>query len=435
MLPVLRLPASWSQVLLSVRPGFRAPGFRLFQILATGLVAQTGRKSVVGMLAGSGMQLVVSFHAACRFFSEGTWEVDRVGLCVARLIVDKLVPPGAPILVAVDDTLVKRGGKKVFAALWTHDGAAKTKNAVARGNRWVVVGIVVDLPFCAKPVCLPVLFRLWLGKGSASPVALAGQMLAVLAAAFADREVHGVGDAAYHGPDLLGAVASYTTRLPRNAVLYAPAPARTGRRGRPRVKGARLGTAGDLAGAGVWRTVVVHRYGRREEIEVCEVPVLWYGCFGPACGRIVLVREPGSDKLYELALFTTDLVAGAARIVERYARRWSIEPANATGKQFMGIGQARNRTPRAVRRTVPFAFLVQSLVTVWYAEHGHHPGDAQERRRLSPWYTTKEDPSFEDMLTKLRRVLIYARISGVSTGQASPTEIHAYHLASELTAA
>jgi len=406
----------------------------MFRILATGLVAQAGRKSVVGMLAGSGMQLAVSFHAACRFFSEGTWEVDRVGVCVARLVVARLVPPGAPVLVAVDDTLVKRGGKKVFAALWTHDGSAKTSGAVARGNRWVVAGIVVDLPFCRTPVCLPVLFRLWLGKGSPSPVALAGQMLAVLAGAFPDRRVHGVGDAAYHGPELLAGT-SYTTRLPRNAVLYAYAPAPTGRRGRPRTKGERLGTPTDLAASGTWRAVTVRRYGRRDAVEVCDLPVLWYGSFGPARGRIVLVREPGTDRPYELALFTTDLACSAAGIVARYARRWSIEPANATGKQIMGVGQARNRTPRAVRRTVPFAFLVQSLVTVWYAEHGHHPADAEDRRRRSPWYQTKQDPSFEDMIAKLRRVLIYAQISSTTAGCNSPAENHAYRLASELTAA
>jgi hypothetical protein len=436
MLPVLRLPVSWSLVLGSVRPAFRAPGFRMFRLLATGLVAQTGRKSVVGMLAGSGMQLVVSFHAACRFFSEGTWEVDRVGLSVARLIVDKLVPAGAPVLVAVDDTLVKRGGGKVFAALWTHDGAAAGKGAVARGNRWVVAGIVVDLPFCAKPVCLPVLFRLWLGKGSATPVQLAGAMIAVLAAAFPDRQVHGVGDAAYHGPDLL-AGASYTTRLPRNAVLYAHAPGPTGRRGRPRAKGERLGTAADLAAAATWRAVTVRRYGRTDTVLVSDLPALWYGSFGAARGRIVLVRDldHSADRPYELALFTTDNPAPATVIVQRYARRWSIEPANAIGKQIMGVGQARNRTPRAVRRTVPFAFLIQSLVTVWYAEHGHHPGDALERRRHSPWYTTKQDPSFEDMIAKLRRVLIYAQISRVAAGQDTPPETHAYHLASELTAA
>jgi hypothetical protein len=351
----------------------------MFQILATGL-----RKSVVGMLDGSGMQLVVSFHAACRFFSEGTWDVDAVGLRVARLIVDMLVPPGSPILVAVDDTLVKRGGKNVFAALWTYDGAAKTKNALARGNRWVVAGMVVDLPFCSRPVCLPVLFRLWLGKGGATPVELTGAMFAVLAAAFPGRPVHGVGDAAYHGPNLLDDVASYTTRLPRNAVLYGCAPPHTGRRGRPRTRGERLGTPSDLAGSGTWRTVAVLRYGRRDTVEVCEVSALWYGSFGPIPGRVVLIRDKGSDKPYDLALFTTDLATSTAGIVERHARRWSIEPANATGKQIMGIGQARNRVPRALRRTVPFAFLVQSLATVWYAEHGHHVDDTQERRRQSP---------------------------------------------------
>lgn len=435
MLPVLRLPVSWSQVLASVRPAFRAPGFRMFQILATGLVAQAGRKSVVGMLAGSGMQVAVSFHAACRFFSEGTWDVDRVGLRVARLIIDRLIPVGAPVLVAVDDTLVQRWGRNVFAALWTHDGSSKVKGAVARGNRWVVAGIVVDLPFCSRPVCLPVLFRLWLGKGSASPVQLAGQMLGVLAGEFADREIHGVGDAAYHGPELSGPGASFTTRLPRNAVLYGYAPGRTGRRGRPKTKGERLGTATDLAGSGRWRTITVNRYGRREKVHALEVPALWYGSFGPTRGRVVLVRDQGSDKPYDLALFSTDLAAAVGAVVERYARRWSIEPANATGKQIMGIGQARNRTPRAVRRTVPFTFLIQSLVTVWYAEHGHHPDDAAARRREHPWYLTKEDPSFEDMIAKLRRVLIYVRFSGVAAGQDTPSEIHTYRLASQLTAA
>jgi hypothetical protein len=38
-------------------------------VLATGLVSQAGRRSVVGMLAGAGMAGTVSFRAACRFFS------------------------------------------------------------------------------------------------------------------------------------------------------------------------------------------------------------------------------------------------------------------------------------------------------------------------------------------------------------------------------
>jgi hypothetical protein len=53
----------------------------------------------------------------------------------------------------------------VYSAFWTHDGPAQDPNALGRGNRWVIAGIVVTLPFCADPVRLPVLSRLWCGKG------------------------------------------------------------------------------------------------------------------------------------------------------------------------------------------------------------------------------------------------------------------------------
>ena len=83
--------------------------------------------------------------------------------------------------------------------------------------------------------------------------------------------------------------------------------------------------------------------------------------------------EPGSTKACDLALFTLVPTATPAQIVERYAMRWSIEPANAVGKQQMGVGQARNRVKNAVERTVPYGMLIQSLVMAWYALHGHHP--------------------------------------------------------------
>ncbi|WP_239307814.1 MULTISPECIES: transposase [unclassified Frankia] len=161
----MTLPASWAVLLEMFRPGFRRRGtFTLFTVLATGMVAQTGRRSVVGMLSGARMAGVISFHAACRFFSQAVWDVDQLGLIAARLVVRRLLDDDAPVTVVVDDTLFKRWGRKVHHAFWTHDGAAQGGRKIARGNRWVVAGIVVRLPFCAAPVCLPVLFRLWAGK-------------------------------------------------------------------------------------------------------------------------------------------------------------------------------------------------------------------------------------------------------------------------------
>ena len=178
------LPGSWSVLLEPLRGTFRRRGtFTMFTILATGLVAQTGRRTVVGMLGGARMARAVSFHAACRFFSHARWEVDQLGLGVLRLILDLVpgaqqistLPDGSlvsSITINVDDTLFRRWGRRVYAAFWTRDGAAQGRHKIGRGNRWVVAGIVVRLPFCSSPVCLPVLFRLWLGKGTASHVDL-----------------------------------------------------------------------------------------------------------------------------------------------------------------------------------------------------------------------------------------------------------------------
>ena len=103
MLPSPTLPATWRGLLEMFRPAFRrSRTFGLFVLLATGLVAQTARRTVVGMLVGAGVAAVVSFHACCRFFSAHAWDADRLGLALARLIVTRLLDADAPIEVVVD---------------------------------------------------------------------------------------------------------------------------------------------------------------------------------------------------------------------------------------------------------------------------------------------------------------------------------------------
>ena len=75
-------------------------------------------------------------------------------------------------------------------------------------------------------------------------------------------------------------------------------------------------------------------------------------------------------------------------------------------KHQAGVGDADNRTEKAVQRTVPFQFLTMSITIIWYALHGHHPDDVAEHRARAPWYLSKTTPSFADMLAKLRRTMI-----------------------------
>jgi hypothetical protein len=66
-----------------------------------------------------------------------------------------------------------------------------------------VAGIVVELPFLSRPVCLPVLARLWRPRRTGK-IAYAREMAELLAARYPDRRVHVVGDAAYVGEHLRG---------------------------------------------------------------------------------------------------------------------------------------------------------------------------------------------------------------------------------------
>ncbi|MGW3570508.1 hypothetical protein ACWDSL_42705 [Streptomyces sp. NPDC000941] len=60
-----------------------------------------------------------------------------------------------------------------------------------------------------------------------------------------------------------------------------------------------------------------------------------------------------------------------------------------------------------------------------YTLAGHQPTAAAEHRSRARSYTTKTQPSFEDMTAKLRRVIIAHRFRGPRPHQATPQEIHA----------
>ena len=82
----------------------------------------------------------------------------------------------------------------MFAASWCHDGAAKGPKKIAWSNNWVIAGLVVTLPCMTRPVCLPILFRLWRSKGPTKLV-LARQLAETIAEHFAGRQINVVADA------------------------------------------------------------------------------------------------------------------------------------------------------------------------------------------------------------------------------------------------
>ena len=432
----LPVPASLMTLLAGLAPLFTAPSFRTFCGLACGFLAQTGKRTVCGMLAGAGLARCWSHDRAHRFFSRACWNPDELGLAVARLVVALLVPAGEPVTVAIDDTLFRRRGKKVWAASWFHDGAAPGPAKTGYGNNWVVAAIIVRLPAVSRPVAIPVLAKLVIkGTASASRLWLARRMAEAIAGALPGRRIHVAADSAYAGGELkkLPPRVTWTTRLRKDAALYDLPPERTGRRGRPREKGDRLSSLAELAATLAFTQVTVTRYGKTATIGAAAVTCLWHSVFGTRPVTVVLIRDK-SKTGYDLALVTTDPAATAA-VIERYASRWSIEVAIEDSKQVFAVGQARNRVARAVERTVPFQLACQAIAVTWYAVAGHHPADVQTRRAHAPWYRSKTEPSTADMTAKLRRVIIAARFKPSRPDQPTCEEIHAIRLAWEDAAA
>jgi SRSO17 transposase len=421
---MLCLPVSLDELLVLFVGCFSHPTFRTFRALVVGQVSQTGLRTVTGMLVGARLSGVWHHARAHRFFAHARWSVDELGLRIAAVIVERLTEPGASVLVAVDDTLLHRLGRKIHGCFWHHDATANSdKAAVAWGNNWVVVGIVVRLAFLERAVCLPVMFRCWqpkrkeFGKGKSDPerpgkVELAREMIDLLAARLPERQIDVVADAAYASEAWRGVTGRVTVTSRRsNAALYDRTPAPTGKQGRPRKWGRRLPSLAKIAldPATGWTGHAVQRYGKTETLMLHAIECLWAPLGAETPVRVILVQDAKKSSGYQIALITTDLTSTPAQIVERYADRWPIEVAFEEGKQIFGVGHARNRTRKAVERTVPFQFLAMTLTILWYTASGHHPDVVAEHRTRSPWYLTKTTPSFADMLAKLRRVIIAAQ--------------------------
>jgi hypothetical protein len=435
MLPdaVLPVPASLMTLLAVFSPLFTAPSFRTFTALCCGFLAQSGKRTVCGMLTGARLSRLWSHDRAHYFFSRARWNPDDVGIAAAKLVIGLLVPDGEPVEVLIDDTLFRRRGKKVWAASWFHDGSALGPAKTGYGNNWVVLAVRVRLPVVSRPVAVPVMAKLVIkGTNSASRLWLARRMVTRLAAELPGREISVTADSAYAGEELkaLPDGVTWTTRLRSNAALHDLPPQRTGKRGRPRKKGGRLPSLAKIAAAAVFSQVTVTRYGKTDTIAVHAFTCLWYSVTGTAPVTVILVRDK-SKTGFDLALVTTEKNPEIAAVIERYAARWAIEVAIEDAKQLFGTGQARNRAAAAVERTIPFMLACQALTVCWYATAGHHPADAGARRLDAPWYTTKTEPSTADMTAKLRRVIIAARFKRPYADQPQPEEIHAIRLAWE----
>jgi DDE superfamily endonuclease len=413
---VCQVPTSLAGLLSLLRPCFSQPTFQTFGMLLVGFVGRIRDCTVTGMLQAAGLAGEWHHSRAHDFFARRRWDPDALGLRLVDFLVSVFVTAGAPIRLAVDDTLFGRAGRRVFGAHYLHDGGQPEGSGrrTRWGNCWVVVVLVVSLPCLGgRPIGLPVLFRLFRPRDDKHPdrpsqPELARTLIDMILARFPTRLVELVMDGAYATKAWRGLPerVTVTTRIRANAAVFALAPPRTGKRGRPALKGARLGTLAQLAAGAVFEPVTITGPDGNSRVEhASRRTCLWYGPFHTRPVVVMLIRKPDRTDGFDVAIASTDTDATTAELIARYDSRWTIETAHQEAKAH-GVGQARNRVRRAVERTVPFGFLAQTITIAWYALHGDPDNDLAERRRGAPWYRQKATISYTDMLAALRRELI-----------------------------
>lgn len=412
--------AAW-EAAIGAAPGvFTRPSLAIFLALMTGWVLTPGRRTVTRMISvadPTGRRCHDSYH---RFLRCGLWSMRALWRALACRLVEQCCPDG-PVVLDCDDTLFHKSGRKINGAGSFRDAVRSTRSRVvyATGLNVVVITLRVRAPWGGEPLGLPLNCRLF-RKGGSTHNDLAADMVGELAEWLPQRSFLLCADGAY--ASLAGRGLPRTqvcSRMRRDAALYEPAPPRTGRRGRPAKKGARLGTPEALAAAATgWITATVDRRGRAVTALLWSRPVLWYSVCPGAQILLVVVRDPHGVERDDY-FFTTDLSAAPPDVAASYAGRWSVEDTFRATKQSLGGEDPQCWKHRGPERVVALALWLHATTWSWYlATQGTEP-----TWRARPWYAAKRTPSFADALACLRRTLWAVRITDGPADGSPPPQI------------
>lgn len=287
------------------------------------------------------------------------------------------------LIVALDDYINPKTGKKIFGCAKVFDHAAKqnqsqypwAQNIVAIGLLKVIKGRWACLPLCQRYYFLGNEIAnnkpTYRGKEIVfqSKHRQAVEMLGSVAAAFPRSEILVVSDSWFGNDGLwtplrkeLGERAQMLSRLRSNNNLFGlPEPATGKGAGRPRKYGDQLGTTSTLASMnrGQAREYTVNLYGRMRTVLACDRIVMLKTLKRPV--KVVWVYR----RTRWVALFATDLTLSVAEIIEYYGARWKIEDGFKELKRDIGSADSQNRHPVAVKNHLNFCMMATSLIWIY----------------------------------------------------------------------
>ncbi len=406
-----RLLGTFLGVLEAVRPSLRRKAFARWVLLTVGwILTLDPRHSLAAALVAAGVAATEHFQNWYDWFARGAWDTDTLGLAILRRV--RRTFPDQPLHLVVDDSLNPHKGPHIFGLGCHVDPvlSSRSHKILRFGLCWVVLSVVVRVPFSKRFWALPVLFRLYRnhkdcdahGGDYAKKTELARTMLDAVCAEFADVPILGSGDVAYCNRTVLrdrpknlhwvGAM------HPRAALTGLPEP------GERRKRGDRLPNPTELAGARRtrWQWAEALLYGQTRKIAYKTLRAQWYSVCGTAELVVVVVRTTAGTLPFRV-FFSTDPTMRVVDVVQTYARRWPIEVFFEEARAWLGWGESGQRVEAAVLRMTPFVGWIYTLLVVWFAEGAWKNGAAYVPVR--PWYHDKDGLCFADIVRMAREVL------------------------------
>lgn len=399
-------------LLAPLAPAFRKEVFPTFRLMVGAWIVCLGRRTVSRVWETTGQSRSRHHAAAFRLFAQAVWNWDEVMRLLLAALLQTFVP-GLRVWVVVDDTLChKRGAKVAFGGIFLDPVLSTRKHKTFRfGNNWVLLGLVVSVPFRRdRPFCVPLLWRVYEKRGDRpkaehrTKIDLAAEMIRVLAGWLPGREILVVADSASIGKGLLKGRPANVDVIGPICWTAALTEVNRDRGGNDVLTDRRLPTPREiLADDQGWPPEMRwFRFadGQRRRLEVKVVVAGWPTVAGDRPVAVVVIRDPAGEWRDE-ALVSTNPALCDWEVVVGYCQRWCVEVAIADAKQRLGFHDPCVWKAESVERAAPLAWFVGAVVLLWYARHGteHRPA---ERHR--PWYP-KRVTTFADVLASCRLAL------------------------------
>jgi hypothetical protein len=155
----MSLPNPIIAVLAHFRPAFSAPTWRKASVLVVGTLLAHGRRMVTTALRQMGYADEPHFSHYHHVLNRARWSAFEVSRRLLQLLVVTFVAADGIVEVAIDETLERRWGRQITKRGHYRDPllSSKGQSVSTSGLRWVVVALLVRLPWTQRPWALPFL--------------------------------------------------------------------------------------------------------------------------------------------------------------------------------------------------------------------------------------------------------------------------------------